>query len=87
MLIGGKMRDKTYEIKIGLAALALAGSIYGTVHSAGKYSDAMHALNNNPDYVQSEILEDAADNLSSASSQLEYSPERVWTDMHTRCVP
>ena len=86
MLIGGKMRDKKYEIKIGLTALALAGSIWGTVHSVGKHSDAMDALNNNPDYVESETLEDAADNLSSASSELEYEPERIWTDSHTRCV-
>lgn len=79
------MRDKAYEIKMGLAAVALAGTIWGTAHSCGKHSDAMKALNANPDYIESEILEDAAANLSSASSELEYEPERVWQELYTVC--
>lgn len=80
------MRNKWFELKMGLAAAGLATSIGFTVHSAHSYSGAMKALNANPDYIQSEILEDAADNLSSASSELEYEPERVWRDSHDICI-
>lgn len=66
-----------YGLKMGLAAAALATSIGFTVHSCSSYSDAVDALNANPDYVESKTLDDVAGNLSSASSQLDYSPETV----------
>ncbi|MFA5888402.1 MAG: hypothetical protein WC852_06860 [Candidatus Nanoarchaeia archaeon] len=75
----------TYGLKMGIAAAALAASIGFTAHSAKSYSSAMDALNANPDYVESETLEDVTSNLSSASSELKYTPEKVWRDSYETC--
>jgi hypothetical protein len=45
----------------------------------------MAALNKNADYVESKTLDSAASDISSASSELEYSPERVWQESYTTC--
>jgi hypothetical protein len=72
--------------KLIIALVVGVISIVFTIYSCSKYQEAMSELNKNPDYIESEILDDASDNISSASSELEYIPERIWTESHRICT-
>ena len=71
--------------KSAIALVVLAIAIVCTSYSCTKYSEAMAALNKNADYVESKTLNNAASDISSASSELDYSPERVWQESYTTC--
>jgi len=73
------------NISLVISIVVLATSIFFVACSCDKCIEAMAALNANPDYLESITLDKAKSNIYSASSELEYTPERVRHESHTTC--
>jgi hypothetical protein len=73
------------NISLVVSTVVLATSIFFVTRSCDKYTEAMAALNANPDYVESITLDNARGHVYSASSELEYTPERVWHESYETC--
>lgn len=73
------------NVSIVISIIVLATSIFFVSRSCNRYSEAMAALNANPDYLEYVALDDASSYINGAEDELEYTPERVWHDSHTRC--